>query len=336
MRRGRAVVVVVAGGRPLKVAVFSRRTPDPDPQCDRLAAGLETAGHEVIHVDVLAFARGTVSFDPTAGLVVVDDTALDPGTIDAVVLGPLPAAIGRTAPTGTNLAADEHLARARVHGERHALAWSIVLDWERRGVPVLSSPSRARPFDHKPFQLAALAPRVPVPRTLVTADAAAMRAFVDVVGDCVVKPVTGGPARAYDPAAPLPLRPGVPVLLQERMRGQDIRAVVVGDDVVAVAAFDPDAGDVVVDVRERDAWKDGSGRWVPVDVAAVVDAARTAAAICAFDFAGIDLKRGDDGQIVVLEANRTPLVLDLEDDLAAPITERFVALVEQRATMRPT
>ena len=320
----------------MRVAVFSRRTPEPDPQCDRLAAGLQTAGHDVVHVDVLAFSRGAVSFDPVEGLVVVDETALDPRTLDAVVLGPLPAAIGRTGQPGTNLSTDEHFARARVHGERHALAWSIVLDWERRGVPVLSSPSRARPFDHKPYQLAALAPRVPVPRTLVTGDAAAMRAFVELVGDCVVKPVTGGPARAYDPAEPLPLRPGVPVVLQERVRGQDIRAVVVGDDVVAVAAFDPDEGDAVVDVRERDTWKDGSGRWVPVDAAAVVQAARTAAAICAFDLAGVDLKQGADGRVVVLEANRTPTVLDLEDDLGAPITERFVALVEQRVAMRPT
>ena len=320
----------------MRVAVFSRRTPEPDPQCDRLGAGLEAAGHDVVHCDVLAFARGAVSFDPLAGLVVFDDTALDPATLDAVVLGPLPAAIGRTAQTGTNLSADEHLARARVHGERYALAWSIVLDWERRGVPVLSSPSRARPFDHKPFQLAALAPHVPVPRTLVASDVAAMRAFVDVVGECVVKPVTGGPARAFDPAAPPSVRPGVPVLVQERVRGQDIRAVVVGDEVVAVAAFDPGSEDAVVDVRERDAWKDGSGRWVPVDDSAVIAAARTAATVCGFDFAGVDVKRGVDGRIVVLEVNRTPIVLDLEDDLGAPITERFVALVEQRAAMRPT
>ncbi len=320
----------------MRVAVFSRRAPEPDPQCDRLGAGLQAAGHDVVHVDVLAFARGTVSFDPLAGFVVVDDTALDPATVDAVVLGPLPAAIGRTAPAGSSLSADEHLARARVHGERAALAWSIVLDWERRGVPVLSSPSRARPFDHKPFQLAALAPRVPVPRTLVASDVAAMRAFVDVVGECVVKPVTGGPARAFDPATPPSARPGVPVLVQERVRGQDIRAVVVGTDVVAVGAFDPGNDDSIVDVRERDAWRDGTGQWVPVDDSAVIAAARTAAGICAFDFAAVDVKRGVDGRIVVLEVNRTPVVLDLEDDLAAPITERFVALVEQRAAMRPT
>lgn len=320
----------------MKVAVFSRRSPEVDAQYDRLSAGLLAAGHDVVHIDIVAFGRGTVSFDPAGGLVVADEVALDPSTLGAVVLGPLPAAVGRTALTGTNLSADEHYARARTAGERHALAWSIVLDWERRGVPVLSSPSLARPFDHKPHQLASLAPRVPVPRTLITADPGALRAFAESVGDCVVKPVTGGPARAFDPERPLALRPGEPVQVQERVRGQDIRAVVVGDDVVAVAAFDPAVGDDVVDVRARAAWRDGTGRWAPVDAPALRDVARRAAQTCRFDLAAVDLKRRVDGSVVVLEVNRTPVVVDLEDDLGAPITERFVAHVERRAAERPT
>jgi glutathione synthase/RimK-type ligase-like ATP-grasp enzyme len=320
----------------VKVAVLSRRSPEVDAQCDRLAAGLLAAGHDVVHVDIVAFGRGTVSFDPAAGLVVADDVVVEPSTLDAVVLGPLPAAVGRTAPSGTGLGADEHFARARIAGERHVLAWSIVLDWERRGVPVLSSPSRARPFDHKPFQLASLAPRVPVPRTLISADPAALRAFVDAVGDCVVKPVTGGQARAFEPERPPVLRPGEAVIMQERVRGQDIRAVVIGGDVVAVAAFDPAGDDEVVDVRARAAFREGSGRFVPVDAPALVDVAQRAARTCLFDLAAVDLKRRADGSVVVLEVNRTPVVLDLEDDLGAPITERFVALVERRVAERPT
>jgi glutathione synthase/RimK-type ligase-like ATP-grasp enzyme len=277
-----------------------------------------------------------VSFDPLEGLLIADEVALDPSTVDAVVLGPLPAAVGRTAVSGTDLSADEHYARARTAGERHALAWSIVLDWERRGIPVVSSPSRARPYDHKPFQLAALATRVPVPRALVTADAAALRAFAEGAGPCVIKPVSGGPARAYDPEKPLVLRPGEPVLVQERVRGQDIRAVVVGEDVVAIAAFDPATGDDIVDVRERPAWRAGTGRWVPVDASAVAGVARRAALACAYDFAAVDLKRRADGSVVVLEVNRTPVVLDLEDDLGAPITQRFVTHVERRVAERPT
>ena len=37
---------------------------------------------------------------------------------------------------------------------------------------------------------------------------------------------------------------------------------------------------------------------------------------------------------VLASVNRTPTVIDLEDDLGAAITERFVALVEQRAGAR--
>lgn len=322
----------------MKVAVFSRRTPEADPQCDRFGAALAQAGHDVVFVDIAAFVRGSVSFDPTGGLAVVDDVALDPGTIDGVVLGPLPGAVAWTAPASTRLTAEEHMVRARAHGERHALAWSVVLDWERRGVPVLSSPSLARPFDHKPFQLAALAPVVPVPRTLVTGDAAAARAFAELVGEAVLKPVTGGVARMFDPQL---VRPGVPVIVQERARGQDIRAVVVGDEVVAVGAFDPggaDDGDATgsLDVREREAWKDGTGRYLPTDAARIADIARRAVRVCRYDFAAVDLKQRDDGAVTVLEVNRTPWVGDLEDDLGAPVTERFVALVEQRAAMRPT
>jgi hypothetical protein len=326
----------------VKVAVFSRRTPEADPQCDRLGAGLAQAGHDVVFVDIAAFVRGSVSFDPAGGLAVVDDVALDPGGLDAVVLGPLPGAVAWTAPATTRLTAEEHMARARAHGERHALAWSVVLDWERRGVPMVSSPSLARPFDHKPFQLASLSRVVPVPRTLVTGDAGAARAFAELVVEAVVKPVTGGAARAFDPAL---VRGGLPLIVQERVRGHDVRAVVVGDEVVAVGAFDPaavdaggeaDGNSLPLDVRERAAWKDGTGRYLPIDAGVIVDVARRAARACCFDFAAVDLKQRADGSVVVLEVNRTPLVCDLEDDLGAPITERFVSFVEQRAAMRPT
>jgi hypothetical protein len=322
----------------MRVALFSRRGPSVDVQIDRWAVGLSAAGHDVVHIDIGAFARETVSFEPQEGHVVVDDKAIDPRLLDAVVLGPLPAAVGRTAdataaPSAT-LAVEEHYARAQVMAARHAFSWSIVLDWERRGVPVLSSPSRARPFDHKPFQLASLAAQVPVPRTLVTADPSAAVRFADAWGTCVHKPIGGGPVRTFDPHGAMSLRPGAPFLLQERVRGDDVRAVVIGGQAVAVGVFDPAGGDEVVDCRERPAFVSGLGRWQVLRDPLLDDLARRAAAVCCFDVAAVDLKRRPDGSAVVLEVNRTPVVCDLEDDLGAPVTRHLVHLVQERGARR--
>jgi hypothetical protein len=306
---------------PVKLAIFARRVPSPEPQCDRFRAEALRRGHEVRDADVAAFVSGSLAVD-IAGPMWIGGVRVD--DVDAVILGPLPGPAARTSPPGVSLSSEEHALRTTRQVERHALAWSIVIELEARGVPVLSSPTRSRPFDLKPAQLMALARAgLPVPPTRFTDHDDAAAAAADVID----KPIAGGPVRAGGGV----VAAGAPVIRQQRVRGVDLRAVVVGENVVALARFPGD--DDVIDLRERPGFQDGSVKWQrdDDDVAAVL--ALRAARICACDFAAVDLKR-QGRAVTVLEVNRTPVVLDIEDDTGVPVSSLFIDLVEERAGQR--
>ena len=303
----------------MKVAIFARRRPDPEPQCDRVRAEALRRGHEVRDADVAAFVTGDVAVDVAAGTIFVGGVRVD--DVDAVLLGPLPGPAARTSPAGASLLSDEHAALTTLQYERHLLAWSIVVELEARGVPVLSSPTRARPFDSKPAQLLALARAgLPVPATRIHTPG--LGAHDDNDDDVVHKPIAGGPVRARARGSQL-------LIEQRRVRGSDLRVVVVGDAVVAAGRFPGD--DDVIDLRERPAFVTGIGRWLPDDDDDAAGIALRAARICCCDFAAVDLKRSAAGVVTLLEVNRTPVVLDLEDDLGAPICARLLDLIEARA-----
>ena len=173
----------------MKIAIFARRTPEPEPQCERFRAEALRRGHEVRDADVAAFVVGTVDVD-VAGPMRVGGVRVD--DVDAVILGPLPGPAARTQPEdvpSSSSGAAHALLTTRQY-ERHILAWSMVIELEARGIPVLSSPTKARPYDFKPAQLLALGRAgLPIPATR----------FGDVDADDatrIVKPLSGGPARA--------------------------------------------------------------------------------------------------------------------------------------------
>ena len=305
----------------MKIAIFARRTGSltrsPEPQCDRFRTAALDRGHEVRDADVGAFIRGDVDV-VVGGAILIGGVRVD--DVDAVILGPLPGPAARTTPPGLEVSAEAHALLTTQQYERHVLAWAIVGELEARGIPVLSSPSKARPLDFKPAQLLALARAgLPVPRTRITRG---LGVSDDV--DWLQKPIAGGPVVTLGTTA-------MPAIQQPRMRGCDLRAVVVGDEVVAVARFPGD--DDVVDLRQRPAFVDGSACWEREDNERVAVLARAAAQVCCCDFAAVDLKMGrrQSDHLTILEVNRTPVVIDIEDDLGAPITQRFLDLVEERA-----
>lgn len=301
----------------VKIAVFSRLRPwatgQPEAQWERCAAEARRRGHEIRAADVAAFVTGqvevVVGHSIYVGGVRVDD-------VDAVILGPLPGPAALTSPPGQTLSSEVHAELTTAQYARHVLAWSIVIDLEARGVPVLSSPTRARPFDFKPTQLMALRRAgLPVPPTRIGSS------DVDDAAAAIDKAVSGGPVHSAHAHHGLVIR-------QPRLRGVDLRAVVVGNQVVAQGRFPGD--DDVIDLRLRPSFIDGSARWQRDDDPVVAAFALRATAVCQCDFAAVDLKRTADG-VIVLEVNRTPVVVDIEDDLEVPITSAFIDLVEKRA-----
>ncbi|HEY1100605.1 MAG TPA: hypothetical protein VGF99_16820, partial [Myxococcota bacterium] len=220
----------------MRLLVFGRFSPIPDPTLQAVVIAARAAGHVVDIADVHAFVTGPVRWSPADGSLTLGALHLDDvAAVDVVLLGPLPSAFAQTAPPMTTSTAAAHDRRQKVQAARHQLAWSIVTDLEARGIPVLSSTS-SRPFDHKPLQLAALQRAgVPVPVTVVTD----LDGSVDddaTFDAAIVKPVPGGAVDVVRPA------PGQPMLVQQRLHGPQLRVAVVGGAVVAAGVVVDRAG----------------------------------------------------------------------------------------------
>lgn len=306
----------------MRLGVPGRFSPHRDATLGAVVDAARRRGHEVVVLDIARLVSGPVAFEPTTGRLrlgpVGVGVVVDLDDLDVLLLGPLPSASARLAPPGAVLDADAFDVLAKRQAARHALAWSIALSAEARGVPVVSSPSRARPFDHKPFQVAALhAAGVAVPDMLVVDHDSDDG---DDDDDAIVKPVIGGPvvlARDHVFVA------GAPVLRQPRLRGRQLRLAVVGGEVIAVGGLDIDDG--VVDGRLS------QSPWRSVGVTpALKDLGLTCARTCAFDLCAIDAV--DTGEaLVVLDVNRTPQLMDLAALTGVDIAGAVVRLLERRA-----
>jgi glutathione synthase/RimK-type ligase-like ATP-grasp enzyme len=194
------------------------------------------------------------------------------------------------------------------------------------------------PFDHKALQLAELKRMgAPLPRTLVTNFPDAARIFVDDLHahqrEAIVKPSAGGAeAQLVDDAvrARLPLITSSPVIVQERVVGDDVRVTVVGDRVVSSVIIESDT----LDYRTGAAYRTGGAVYrahaLPAEVSALcVSIARAFSHV----LSGIDLKRTPKGY-VVLEANSGPVYLDIEHKTGAAVTDAIVQWLDERQRAR--
>ena len=176
----------------------------------------------------------------------------------------------------------------------------------------------------KPAQLATLAKAgIPVPETVVTNDPDAVREFLRSHRHVVFKPVQGGAhARRLSmnelTAQRLQNLSIAPIALQEEIIGTSIRVFIAGDALHAcefeTAALDyrDDPGATLKTVE------------VPSDVAAFC---RKAASLLDLVWTGIDLRRTDDGQYVLLEANPSPMFLGFEERTGQPLTTSLIDLL---------
>jgi RimK-like ATP-grasp domain len=208
-------------------------------------------------------------------------------------------------------------------GASHASV-ALVLDWEARGVFSVNSP-RFGLGQNKPIQLATLhraGVRVPESRICITEEqvAAAAEAFAP----SIVKPLSQGwHTRAFDPNDIPPL----PCLVQRRTHGQDIRVTVVGEDIVSAVVI-PNGGEV--DFRAAAGYSTSG----PVYDEAHLkhderQMALAAARACGLNFTGIDMKRPESGDSVVLEANPGPAFLDIENKMGHAVSRALARLLMQ-------
>jgi hypothetical protein len=176
----------------------------------------------------------------------------------------------------------------------------------------------------KPVQLALVAALgVPVPATLLSNDAEAVREFAARHSRCIFKPVQGG-------AHTRPLTPAhldddnlrnlalAPVTIQEEVPGTNIRVFVAGERVLACE----------VRTESLDFRDDGDPQIVshdlPADVAAwCLRAARALELL----WTGIDLRLTPQGRYVFLEANPSPMFMGFEARSGLPLTASLAALL---------
>jgi ribosomal protein S6--L-glutamate ligase len=218
---------------------------------------------------------------------------------------------------------------------------------ERHGVPSVNS---ARAIARSRDKLRALqrlsAHDVGIPRTAMARDATAIRAAVDAVGGTpvIIKLLQGtqgvgvmiadtpeGVESTLDTLWGL----GQNIILQEfiaESRGRDLRAVVVGGELVGAMRRTARSGEFRSNLH-----RGGSGKSVALDPAyrgAAIEAAR----IMGLDVAGVDMLESKDGPRVI-EVNSSPGLRGIEKatsiDVAARIIEHAERLARARAERAP-
>jgi glutathione synthase/RimK-type ligase-like ATP-grasp enzyme len=213
------------------------------------------------------------------------------------------------------------------------VAWLLAL--QERGVRLVNPPQAASVLQYKPFQLHALRRAgATVPKTLISNDPVAVRAFGDELGEVIFKPLMGGAItrRLSDvPDDELQHVSASPTIFQECIQGDDVRVMLAGDDVVScVAIRTPEQH---LDFRDDPVYADGDATYEEVTLPGdVVAQARRAARSCGLAFAGIDFKREPGGRWVFLELNSSPIFLDVELKLGHPISRAVAELVVGRRT----
>ena len=200
---------------------------------------------------------------------------------------------------------------------------------EAAGTPVVNKPRVLEIAIDKYLSLAMLAwAGIRVPQTIVVqGEASARRAWDQLGGSCVAKPLFGsrgrGISRITSDSEATAIGAGGVAYLQEFIPhpGWDLRILVVGDDAFAMRR-----------VAVAGEWRTNvslGGRPEAVEVPAeVIAIARHAAATVGATIAGVDILPGPDGP-VVLEVNAVPAWRGLQSVVDTDLTEAVAHEVEK-------
>lgn len=304
-----------------------------DGQCRRVAEAFVQRGAEPIILDSDAIHDGVpCSFDGTTFWyrgAPLDDVG---GWYVRRILSPLPPAF--TAEDEHHLFSDwltDYMHRRERFG--YLLSW--LLAEQARGVPMLNPPEQGCGVQMKAYQLAAArSAGLEVPRTRITNDPEAVRAFEAEVGALVYKPSMGGDlCRPLDAGARerLHLIARHPVTFQERVDGTSIRATVVGDRVVSCVEIETGA----LDYRDDPTYRQGGQAYRETRLPEPVERQLFPfLSQVGLRFAGVDFIRTDDGRFVFLEANSSPIYEDVEAKTGHPISDAIAEWILVEANLR--
>jgi glutathione synthase/RimK-type ligase-like ATP-grasp enzyme len=211
---------------------------------------------------------------------------------------------------------------------RHALATAGIVAWaDAASGVILNRPASMASNNAKPYQAALIhAQGFAVPESLITSDPAALRDFLARHEALIYKSTSGvrsivtrydprDRSRRVDDAA-------CPTMFQRWIPGTDVRVHVVGQEVFAVQVTST-ATDYRYPASEAE-------RPLLSAVSLPDPVARRCADLAAaldLPFAGIDLRRSDDGVWFCFEANPSPAFTYYEEATGVPIAASVAALL---------
>ena len=176
----------------------------------------------------------------------------------------------------------------------------------------------------KPYALRKVAALgVRCPRTIISNDPDALRAFHRREGDTIFKPVQGGShtrrveVDEFDQGMKDSLRAS-PITFQEEIKGTNIRVFVAGEAVFAV-----EIATDFIDFRD-----DRRPEIRTVDIPPQVrEDSRAIAKELGLLWTGIDFRLNDAGEYVFLEANPSPMFIGFEKASGLPLTQALLDLL---------
>lgn len=308
------------------VGIFGRAG---DAQVARVAACVKARGAELVLIDLGGFP-GRLRLTVEGGEARVGGKGLEGASAWYVRSMPMTMPFFDFDPRVEAATTSELLGRWRqryaAERERQSFVVGFVLALGRAGARLVNRPETLDQHFVKVEQLGRLrAAGVPVPRTLATNDAEALRRFVEEVGGPIVyKPLAGGAlCRRLESAnlegGRLEALSRAPVMFQEEAAGRNIRVYVVDGRVVAAYEILSDEVDYrgsekgLVETELSEEEREASVR---------------AAEACGMLLTGLDIKRRADGSFVVLECNPSPMFARIESWTGrSPVTEALGELL---------
>ncbi len=202
------------------------------------------------------------------------------------------------------------------------LSWLLSLGFE--SVPVVNPPEHGSVAQLKTFQLqAARKAGLAIPKTLITNNPARVRKFAQETPAVIYKPAMGGGlCRLLDAEALARIDAIVaaPVIFQEKIEGRSVRLTIIGDELVSAVAIPTDA----MDYRSDPVYSSGRQTYDPVEIPpALFNQCLALMRSCGLVFSGIDFIQKADGSFTFLEANSSPIYLDIEQKTKTPITAKL-------------
>jgi glutathione synthase/RimK-type ligase-like ATP-grasp enzyme len=149
---------------------------------------------------------------------------------------------------------------------------------------------------------------IPVPDTLATNDPEMVRSFIGRHLEVIHKPLSGGAEAVAIAASDLTEEfladlIYAPVLLQERIYGQDVRAYVLNGEIVAAGSL----------ATENVDYRTGSQHFVPTPLTVPeCESLVRSAELMSLGFTGIDFKRTENWEHFILDVNPAPMFAGFE------------------------